>query len=146
MSACVPCKLKNKWYFWPCRILRMYLDLCMMVFFSTDFYRAILNTRNINVNGLVVDGSKESTSLSPIFSQIQSEVQYLHPGHQTLCFLPKKAWREGFFPCLGGCREGSKEPVLQGLKSGLFYPEGWMDSFEAISLLYKSLLVLRITE
>lgn len=144
MSSCVSCKLKNKLYLWPCRILRIYLCLCMMIFVSTDFYRAILNPRNRGVNSSVVDGSKEGTSSPPIFSQVQSQLQYLHPRHQTLCVLTTKAWREGSFLCLGGCNQQGVSTAR--VKSGLFHPEGWTDSFEAISLLYKSLLVSRITE
>lgn len=87
----------------------MYLDLCMMIFVSTDFYRAILNASNRSVNGSGVNGSKEGTSSPPIIFQVQSEFQYLPPGHQTLCVLPSKA-RRASFPVYVGAP--SKEPAL----------------------------------
>lgn len=141
-ERCAPCRLKKKSFFCPLRLLRRCLDLCMIIFLLPDFYRTILSTGSRGVNGSGV-GPKKAHPHPPIFSQVPSQLLHPHPRHQTLCVLLTRPW--GFHPLLRWVAPG-KEPAVQGLKSGLVHPEGCTDSFEAISLLYKSLLVLRITE
>lgn len=90
-------------------------------------------------------GSEEGTSSPPppVFSQVPSQLLHPYPWTPNLVCLPQQdlgASSPTYVDAPG------KEPALQGLKSGLFHPEGSTDSFEAISPLYKSLLVLRITE
>lgn len=133
----------EKWSFWPFRILRRCLDLCTVIFVLTNFYRAILSTRNRGVSGSGMGLKKAHPPPPPVFSQVPSQLLHPYPWTPNLVCLPQQdlgASSPTYVDAPG------KEPALQGLKSGLFHPEGSTDSFEAISPLYKSLLVLRITE
>lgn len=124
------------------RVLRWCTDLCTILLVFTDFYRAILSAGNRGVTGSGMGPKK--THPHPQFSP-----SFHHSfAISTLDTKPRVSSLpgfRGFISRLGECAPG-KEPALQGLKGALFHPEGWSDSFEATSLLYKSLLVLRITE
>lgn len=78
--------------FWPFRILRRCLDLCTVIFVLTNFYRAILSTRNRGVSGSGM-GLKKAHPPPPQFSpRSHHSFSILTPGHQTSCVFPSKTW------------------------------------------------------
>lgn len=82
---------EKKWSFWPFRILRRCLDLCMVIFVLTNFYRAILSTGNRGVSGSGV-GPKKAHPPPQFSPRSHHSFSIPTPGHQTSCVFPSKTW------------------------------------------------------